>query len=129
LIRKYPGSFMLGSDVVGSGATIGRELNRYQPLLDTISKDPSDKVRRKLARDNFVILMTDLGRRRLAKMVREGVVAGTAAVATGMILKSDYEFDERSHTGAPRRSFMRENRSLDSRATDRSRDRQSMTTP
>jgi len=110
LIRKYPNSFMLGSDVVGSGANIGSELARYQPLLDAISKNPNHEVRRNLARDNFVNLMADLGRRRLSKMASEGLIADASTASTGLVLKSDYEFDERAHTGASNRSFIREHR-------------------
>ena len=109
LIRKYPDSFMLGSDVVGGGANMGSELARYEPLLDAISKDPSDEVRRKLARDNFVNLMADMSQRRLAKMKKEGLAQNATAESTGLVLKSDYEFDEHAHTGAPQHSFMNEN--------------------
>ena len=108
LIRKYPGSFMLGSDVVGGGANIGSELARYQPLLDAISANPTDRVRRNLARDNFVSLMADLARRRLARMAREGPAGSDRTGSPGLTLRANFEFDERAHTGAPQNSFMKE---------------------
>ena len=61
LIRRYPNSFMLGSDVVGTFENMGYELRRYGALLDEISNDPNDVVRRNLSMDNFVRLMAELG--------------------------------------------------------------------
>ncbi len=110
LIRKYPKSFMIGSDVVGGAENMGVELVRYKPLLDRISRDPNDTVRRNLVRDNFVNLMTELGNRRWDKMVEERLVSRTSPKSTGLILKSDYEYDEKAHTGAPSHSFIQENR-------------------
>jgi len=106
LIRNHPDSFMLGSDVVGGGVNIRSELSRYKPLLDAISRNPTDKVRRNLARDNFVNLMLEQNQRRLSKMHREGLVMNAGIGFTGLILRSNYEFDEQAHTGAPRRSFI-----------------------
>ena len=110
LIRKYPTSFMLGSDVVGSGGSIGSELARYQPLLESIANDPNDQVRRNVARDNFVNLMTTLRIERNIKMARQGLVTGDTKLAPGLLLKADYAFDERAHTGAPAHSFMKEHK-------------------
>ena len=110
LIRKYPHSFMLGSDVVGGAENMGNEFDRYWDLLNAISDDPNDKVRRNLARDNFVNLMTDLGERRRGKMESQGLTRSDWSESAGLILKSDYEFDETAHTGAPSRSFLRNNR-------------------
>ena len=110
LIRRYPRSFMLGSDVVGGGQNMGTEFREFEALLDKISTDPQDEVRRNLARDNFVRLMTDLGRRRRAKMVSENVISPDAIGSTGLILRPDYEFDERAHTGVRAHSFMQANK-------------------
>ncbi len=110
LIKKHPNSFMLGSDVVGSAENMGNELGRYKTLLDKISEDPNDEARRNLARGNFVKLMMDLGERRRAKMVSENLRVDLTLESPGLILKSDYEYDEKAHTGAPRHSFVRENK-------------------
>ena len=100
---------MLGSDVVGSARNMGAELSRYKPLLDAISRDPNDSVRRNLARDNFVRLMSSLQERRFEKMDTPGALPANTPPTTGIILKHDYEFDSNEHTGAPERSFIREN--------------------
>ena len=110
LIKKYPRSFMLGSDVVGGGQNLGSEFRRYRPLLEKISEDPNDEVRRGLAADNFEGLMKELGKLRRARMVREALVSADAPEWTGLILKSDYEYDEKAHTGAIVDSFLQENR-------------------
>jgi hypothetical protein len=104
LVRKHPTSFMLGSDVVGSGENLVTEFRRYQPFLDKISEDPNDEVRRGLARDNFARLMTDLGKKRRAKTATE------TSESAGLILKPEFEYNERAHTGARERSFMQENK-------------------
>jgi hypothetical protein len=110
LIRKYPQSFMLGSDVVGGGENMGSEFREFEALLNEISTDPGDQVRRNLARDNFVRLMTDLGQRRRANMEGANVLTPDATDSTGLILRSDYEFDERAHTGVRAHSFMQANK-------------------
>jgi hypothetical protein len=110
LVKKYPTSFMLGSDLVGSGEKLGSELRRYLPLLECISADPQDPVRRGLARDNFVNLMRGLGTQRRARMVQDGLISPDAPEWSGLILKPDYEYDEKAHTGSPASSFLLENR-------------------
>jgi hypothetical protein len=110
LIKKYPNSFMLGSDVVGSAESMEKEFGRYKSLLDKISNDPNDEVRRNLAMDNFVRLMTDLGEQRRAKMASEKSILNDTFKSTGLILKSDYEYDEKAHTGAPSQSFLQKNK-------------------
>ena len=100
---------MLGSDVVGGGANMGSELLRYKPLLDAISENPSDTVRRNLARDNFVSLITDQSQRRHSKMQAAGLGAKVGNGLTGLVLQSNYEFEGQAHTGAPQRSFFKDN--------------------
>ena len=110
LITKYPESFVLGSDVVGGARNMGKKLSRYKPLLDAISGDPNEEVRRNLARDNFLRLMTSLEELRRKKMLGEGLIKEDAPKRMGLTLRSDYEYDESAHTGAPKRSFIREHR-------------------
>jgi len=110
LVRKHPTSFMLGSDVVGGGENLASEFRRYRPLLDKISEDPNDEVRQGLAGDNFVRLMTDLGKQRRAKMAAEKLISADTPQWTGLILKPEYEYDEKAHTGARARSFLQGNR-------------------
>ena len=110
LIRKYPESFMLGSDVVGGAENMGKELGRYQSLLDKISEDPKHEVRQNLARNNFVRLMQHLGERRRAKMGGEKLISDDTNESTGLVLKSAYEFDEKAHMSGPKRSFINENK-------------------
>jgi len=109
LIGRHPDSFMLGSDVVGDGKGIGNELARYLPLLNAISADPTNEVRRRLARDNFVNLMADQKQHRRTKMEREGLVPDSGLVSSGLLLRTTYEFDETAHTGAPQHSFTKAN--------------------
>lgn len=90
--------------------TWGKELHRYKALLDKISDDHNDRVRRNLARDNFVRMMMDLGELRVAKMASEKVIRGDASQSTGLVLKPDYEYDEKAHTGARIHSFLEANR-------------------
>jgi hypothetical protein len=110
LIRKYPESFMLGSDVIGGGQSLAKEFSRFEVLLDAISPDPGNVARRNLAKENFVRLMSGLRRRQRAKMLEDGLVSAETPACTGLILKPDYEYDQQAHTGARVHSFMRANR-------------------
>ena len=110
LVKKYPESFMLGSDVVGSGKNLGKELGRFTALLDAVSTDQGNVSRRNLVRDNFMRLMSDLRRQQRAKMLDEGLISTHTPEAVGLILEPEYEYDQKAHTGAGLRSFMRENR-------------------
>ncbi|MFH1747663.1 MAG: hypothetical protein ABIG44_11530 [Planctomycetota bacterium] len=109
LIKKYPESFMLGSDVVGGGQNLDKEFSRFKTLLDAVSMDPNDVVRRNLASDNFVNLMSDLRQKQHAMMRAEGLISSDTPASTGLILKPDYEYDQQAHTGGRAHSFMREN--------------------
>jgi len=110
LIKNYPNSFVLGSDVVGGAKNMGNELGRYKALLDVISKDHNDEVRRNLVSDNFVSLMVHLGKLRRSKMASENLISGDTLGSTGLILKPGYEYDEKAHTGAPAHSFIEQNK-------------------
>lgn len=110
LIKRYPESLMLGSDVVGGGQNLCKEFSRFNALLDAVSTDYNDVVRRNLAGDNFVRLMSDLRRQQRAMMLSEGLIAADTPESIGLILKPGYEYDQKAHTGASERSFMREHR-------------------
>ena len=110
VLKEYPTSFFLGSDVVGSAKNMGKELDRYTPLLNHISVDPKHAVRQNLTHDNYVRLMTSLGKERRENMKREGLPVNLSLNSPGLILKPDYEFDESAHTGAVKDSFMDKNR-------------------
>ncbi|MCP4246532.1 MAG: hypothetical protein GY778_05735 [bacterium] len=110
LIKKYPESFMLGSDVVGGGQNLDKEFRRLQALLDTISTDEGNVARRNLVRDNFVRLMSDLRQQQHAKMLNEELISTETPESIGLILKTDFEYDQKAHTGARERSFMLENK-------------------
>ena len=58
LIKKYPDSFVLGSDAVGSYARYKEEIRNYDTLLTAID-DPV--VAQKLAHDNFLAVMPTEG--------------------------------------------------------------------
>jgi hypothetical protein len=108
LIKKYPESFMLGSDVVGGGGSMGSELGKFTALMDEISIDQDNVVRRNFVRDNFVRLMSDLQKRQRARMLSEKLISRETPEWTGLILKPDYEYDEKAHTGARTHSFIQE---------------------
>lgn len=110
LVRKYPKSFMLGSDVVGGGEGLAKEVHRYRPFLDAISPDPNDPVRRGLASQNFERLMDELAAERQAILVGEGLLSADAAPPSGLLLKSTYEYDSTAHTGVSGPSFVTRNR-------------------
>ncbi len=110
LIKKYPESFMLGSDVVGSGKNMGTELGKFKALMDEISLDRDNVVRRNFARDNFVRLMSDLRKQQRARMLSDKLISPETPEWTGLILEPDYEYDANAHTGARTRSFIKENR-------------------
>ena len=112
LIKSHPESCMLGSDVVGGGENMGSELGRYEPFLDAISADPNDATRRNLVGGNFVRLMTDLEENRRAKMASEKLIAPHAPHSAGLILKPDYEYDDKAHTGAHSHSFTQEHKPM-----------------
>lgn len=50
LVERFPGRFMLGSDVVGRFNKLGQEMHSFDPFLDALPED----VARKVARDNFL---------------------------------------------------------------------------
>ncbi|MGY2400563.1 amidohydrolase family protein [Pseudomonas sp. SDO5271_S396] len=53
LVARFPERFMLGSDVVGRFAKLGREMRRFDPFLDALPEDVAHKV----ARDNFLAIL------------------------------------------------------------------------
>jgi predicted TIM-barrel fold metal-dependent hydrolase len=53
LIKAYPERFMLGSDVVGSFASLEEIMQGYVPFLDALP----EKVARGVARDNFLAIL------------------------------------------------------------------------
>ncbi|MGY2377715.1 amidohydrolase family protein [Pseudomonas sp. SDO524_S393] len=53
LVERFPERFMLGSDVVGRFAKLGREMRRFDPFLDALPEDVAHKV----ARDNFLAIL------------------------------------------------------------------------
>ena len=55
--------------------------------------------------------MTDLGQLRAAKMIEEGAADPDEIHSSGLILRSDYEYDEKAHTGARIESFLENNKS------------------
>jgi len=109
LVRSHPDNFMLGSDVVGSSENLAKELRRYRPFLDKISPDPEDPVRRKLTRDNFSRLDTELGQKRRMHMIEQNLIPGSTR-STGLVLPHDFDFPEKAHTGALKDSFIKKHR-------------------
>lgn len=53
LVERFPERFMLGSDVVGRFARLGREMRAFDPFLDALPPE----VARKVARDNFLAVL------------------------------------------------------------------------
>lgn len=53
LVRRHPGRFMLGSDVVGSFGSLGELLHGFRPFLDALPEE----VARRVARDNFLSVL------------------------------------------------------------------------
>jgi predicted TIM-barrel fold metal-dependent hydrolase len=53
LVERFPGRFMLGSDVVGRFDKLGEELRSFDPFLDALPSDVAQKV----ARDNFLSVL------------------------------------------------------------------------
>lgn len=53
LVRRHPGRFMLGSDVVGSFGSLGELLHGFRPFLDALPEE----VARRVARDNFLAVL------------------------------------------------------------------------
>ena len=78
--------------------------------MERISGNPDDVVRRGLALDNFVNLMKALDNQRRDMMLEEKVISPDAPDWTGLVLRPDYEYDEKAHTGSTARSFLEKNR-------------------
>jgi len=53
LVQRFPERFMLGSDVVGRFASLGEQLQGFDPFLDALPED----IARKVARDNFLAVL------------------------------------------------------------------------
>ncbi|MCB2252909.1 amidohydrolase [Pseudomonas chlororaphis] len=53
LVERFPERFMLGSDVVGRFARLGREMRAFDPFLDALPPE----VARKVAHDNFLAVL------------------------------------------------------------------------
>ncbi len=54
--------------------------------------------------------MSDLRQQQRAKMLNEELISTETPESIGLILKPDYEYDPRAHTGARIHSFIQENR-------------------
>jgi hypothetical protein len=83
LIKRYPDRFLIGSDVVGKLSTMRATLRPYDQLLAALP----EKLRQKVARDNFVNLFSGMAAKRKA--------AGFGN--KGITLPHDYEFSEAAH--------------------------------
>ena len=53
LVERFPGRFMLGSDVVGRFDNLGQELRSFDPFLDALPLS----VARQVAKDNFLAVL------------------------------------------------------------------------
>lgn len=53
LVERFPERFMLGTDVVGRFARLGREMRAFDPFLDALPPE----VARKVAHDNFLAVL------------------------------------------------------------------------
>ena len=57
LIEKYPGNFMVGSDVVGRFGGYKQEIRRFEELFERLQPETAIKV----AHDNFLSVMPEQG--------------------------------------------------------------------
>jgi len=52
MIEKFPGRFMIGSDIVGHFATYPHEMQKYYKLMDALKPETA----KKLGKENFLVL-------------------------------------------------------------------------
>ena len=65
LIQMYPNNFMIGSDAVANFSNYTKEMQKFDPLLETIQSLKNGQVlAKKLAHDNFYNLMMSLRQKR-----------------------------------------------------------------